>query len=166
MSEQPRIIELPDGARIMARVTRLDPPDDLFGAQAAGGAAGGSQGWGSEPAPPEVAYPGTPAPAAGVPGSRSPGADGPAAHGWENVGAWDTVVARVEGLGDIVTGVAHWLRDAAKDAAPDEWQVTFGVELAARPGKAVALLADGSVGANLSVTLTWRRESGPPQTGG
>ncbi|QMU71786.1 CU044_2847 family protein [Streptacidiphilus sp. P02-A3a] len=92
----------------------------------------------------------------------SPGAaGGGAAEEWEEVGAWDAVVARVEGLDDVVTGVARWVRDAAARAAPDEWQVTFGVTVAARPGKAVALLADGSLGANLSVTLTWKRESQP-----
>lgn len=40
--------------------------------------------------------------------------------------------------------------------------MTFGVELSAKPGKAVALLADGEAKANLSVTLTWRRADEAP----
>jgi hypothetical protein len=75
---------------------------------------------------------------------------------WENVGLWSDVTTRVEGLKSLVGGVAASVRDAAAAAKPDEWSVTFGVEVSAKPGKAVALLADAEAKANLSITLTWR----------
>ncbi|MGW7574257.1 CU044_2847 family protein [Streptomyces sp. NPDC054765] len=93
----------------------------------------------------------------------APGLDGPDdAYGadgeFEDVGAWDALGARVEGLREVIGGVAASVRQATERVAPHETSVTFGVELSAKPGKAVALLADGEAKANLSVTLTWRRE--------
>ncbi|MFG2135973.1 CU044_2847 family protein [Streptomyces sp. NPDC048650] len=79
---------------------------------------------------------------------------------FDDVGAWDTLGARVEGLREVVGGVAASVREAAASVAPHETSVTFGVEVSAKPGKAVALLADGEAKANLSITLTWRREDG------
>ncbi|CAL9336181.1 CU044_2847 family protein [Streptomyces sp. Tu 3180] len=75
---------------------------------------------------------------------------------WEDVGLWDEVTTRVEGLRSLVDGVATSVREAASAARPDEWSVTFGVEISAKPGRAVALLADGEAKGNLSITLTWR----------
>ncbi|WP_052230143.1 CU044_2847 family protein [Streptomyces sp. CT34] len=101
------------------------------------------------------------------------GLDGPDGAGWdgedgefEDVGAWDALGARVEGLREVIGGVAASVREAAEQVAPHETSVTFGVEVSARPGKAVALLADGEAKANLSVTLTWRREDGGGEGGG
>ncbi|MFJ9416172.1 CU044_2847 family protein [Streptomyces sp. NPDC101227] len=93
----------------------------------------------------------------------APGLDGwDAADGeFEDVGAWDALGARVEGLREVVGGVAASVRAATARVAPHETSVTFGVEVSAKPGKAVALLADGEAKANLSITLTWRREDGP-----
>ncbi|MEN2421842.1 CU044_2847 family protein [Streptomyces rimosus] len=76
---------------------------------------------------------------------------------YDDVGVWDALGARVEGLRELVGGVAASLRAATERVAPDETSVSFGVEVAAKPGRAVALLADGEAKANLSVTLTWRR---------
>ncbi|MGW7025007.1 CU044_2847 family protein [Streptomyces decoyicus] len=95
----------------------------------------------------------------------APGLDGPddmdGTNGeFEDVGAWDALGARVEGLREVIGGVAASVRRATERVAPHETSVTFGVELSAKPGKAVALLADGEAKANLSVTLTWRREDG------
>ncbi|MFI0784309.1 CU044_2847 family protein [Streptomyces lydicus] len=89
------------------------------------------------------------------------GADG-STDDFEDVGAWDALGARVEGLREVIGGVASSVRQAAARVAPDETSVTFGVELSAKPGKAVALLADGEAKTNLSVTLTWRRDGGAP----
>ncbi|MFH8571548.1 CU044_2847 family protein [Streptomyces sp. NPDC017993] len=86
----------------------------------------------------------------------------PDAGDFEDVGAWDALGARVEGLREVIGGVAASVRQATERVAPHETSVTFGVEVSAKPGKAVALLADGEAKANLSVTLTWRREDGPP----
>ncbi|SOE11214.1 hypothetical protein SAMN06272775_2226 [Streptomyces sp. 2323.1] len=77
---------------------------------------------------------------------------------FEDVGVWDALGARVEGLGEVIGGVAASVRQATGRVAPHETSVTFGVELSAKPGKAVALLADGGAKSNLSITLTWRRE--------
>ncbi|KAA6214028.1 hypothetical protein CP973_33290 [Streptomyces albofaciens JCM 4342] len=77
---------------------------------------------------------------------------------FDDVGLWDALGARVEGLRELVGGVATSLRAATERVAPDETSVSFGVEVAAKPGRAVALLADGEAKANLSVTLTWRRQ--------
>ncbi|MFI2237508.1 CU044_2847 family protein [Streptomyces chrestomyceticus] len=90
---------------------------------------------------------------------------------YDDVGAWEALGARVEGLRDLVGGVAASLREATERVAPDETSVTFGVEVAAKPGRAVALLADGEAKANLSVTLTWRKREMPeagtaPEQGG
>jgi hypothetical protein len=79
---------------------------------------------------------------------------------FEDVGAWEALGARVEGLREVIGGVAASVRQATERVAPHETSVTFGVEVSAKPGKAVALLADGEAKANLSVTLTWRREDG------
>ncbi|MEU8681573.1 CU044_2847 family protein [Streptomyces sp. NPDC048611] len=80
---------------------------------------------------------------------------------FEDVGAWDALGARVEGLREVIGGVAASVRQAAERVAPHETSVTFGVELSAKPGKAVALLADGEAKTNLSVTLTWRADRAP-----
>ncbi|MZD03477.1 hypothetical protein GTW43_00035 [Streptomyces sp. SID5785] len=96
--------------------------------------------------------------------------EGPAARGdadgsglydeddrFEDVGLWETLTTRVEGLGETVQGVARSVRAATRAVAPDETAVTFGIEVSAKPGKAVAVLADGEAKANLAITLTWRR---------
>lgn len=94
----------------------------------------------------------------------APGLDGTdPLHGdededFEDVGAWDALGARVEGLREVIGGVAASVRQATARVAPHETSVTFGVELSAKPGKAVALLADGEAKTNLSVTLTWRQD--------
>ncbi|MCQ4042835.1 CU044_2847 family protein [Streptantibioticus rubrisoli] len=86
---------------------------------------------------------------------------------YEDVGALDGVVARVQHLRGLITGVAASVRDAAAQAAPDEVSVEFGVELAVKSGAIVSVLADGESRAALTVTLTWRdrfgREPEPPR---
>ncbi|WP_310726601.1 CU044_2847 family protein [Streptomyces sp. N2A] len=102
----------------------------------------------------------------------APGLDGAdPRHGdedgdFEDVGAWDALGARVEGLREVIGGVAASVRQATARVAPHETSVTFGVELSAKPGKAVALLADGEAKTNLSVTLTWRQDRQPGQDHG
>ncbi|MFG2288629.1 CU044_2847 family protein [Streptomyces sp. NPDC048595] len=90
------------------------------------------------------------------------GLDDAVGEDFEDVGAWDALGARVEGLREVIGGVAGSVRQAAERVAPDETSVTFGVELSAKPGKAIALLADGEAKTNLSVTLTWRHDGGAP----
>jgi hypothetical protein len=75
---------------------------------------------------------------------------------YEDVGVWETVTTKVEGLKETVEGIARSVREATAAAAPDETAVTFGIEVSAKPGRAVAVLADGEAKANLSITLTWQ----------
>jgi hypothetical protein len=79
---------------------------------------------------------------------------------FEDTGALDALAARVSGLSDLVTGVGTAVLDAARSARPDEVSATFGIEIGVKPGRVVALLADGEAKGSVSVTLTWR--TGPP----
>ena len=78
---------------------------------------------------------------------------------YEDVGTLDHMAARIDQLNELVRGVGGAVLDAARAVRPDEISATFGVELAVKPGKAVALLADGEAKAALSITLVWRAES-------
>jgi hypothetical protein len=75
---------------------------------------------------------------------------------FEDVSAVDHMAARIDQLNELVRGVGSAVLAAARTVRPDEVSATFGVELAVKPGKAVALLADGEAKAALSITLTWR----------
>lgn len=82
---------------------------------------------------------------------------------YQDVGAIDHMAIRIDQLNELVRGVGGAVLDAARAVRPDEVSATFGVELALKPGKAVALLADGEAKAALSITLTWRGDpSGAP----
>ncbi|MGW0531607.1 CU044_2847 family protein [Streptomyces sp. NPDC003032] len=74
----------------------------------------------------------------------------------EDVGVLDSAVAKVEELGELIRGVGGTVLDAAAAARPDEASVTFGVELSAKPGKVIAVLAEGEAKASVQVTLTWQ----------
>ncbi|MEV6508911.1 CU044_2847 family protein [Streptomyces sp. NPDC051642] len=78
---------------------------------------------------------------------------------YEDVGALDHMAARIDQLNELVSGVGGAVLAAARAVRPDEVSATFGVELAMKPGRAVALLADGEAKAALSITLTWRGDS-------
>ncbi|MGV9901251.1 CU044_2847 family protein [Streptomyces sp. NPDC003388] len=75
----------------------------------------------------------------------------------EEVTALDTLMERVDSVQRVIRSVGTSVLEAAREAAhPDEVSVSFGVELAAKSGKAIAFLADGEAKAALNVTLTWR----------
>lgn len=76
------------------------------------------------------------------------------------MGALDHLTARVDQLNELVSGIGSAVLESARAARPDEVSATFGIELAVKPGKAVALLADGEAKAAISVTLTWRPRAG------
>ncbi|MGW2182429.1 CU044_2847 family protein [Streptomyces sp. NPDC001732] len=73
----------------------------------------------------------------------------------------DRVQARVEGLHGVVTSVARSLAEPLRSVRPDEVNVEFGIELTAKAGKVVGLLADGEAKGSIKVTLTWNG-GGPP----
>ncbi|WP_345962396.1 CU044_2847 family protein [Streptomyces sp. BRB040] len=88
----------------------------------------------------------------------------------EDVGFTEAAVAKVERLQELITGVGSSVLSAARAAGPSEAAITFGVELTAKEGLAVAVLARGETKASLEVTLTWQfdRPGGQAdgQTGG
>lgn len=67
----------------------------------------------------------------------------------------DQVQARVESLTGVVTSVARSLAEPLRAVRPDEVSVEFGIELTAKAGKVVGLLADGEAKGAIKVTLTW-----------
>ncbi|WP_327369818.1 CU044_2847 family protein [Streptomyces sp. NBC_01217] len=73
----------------------------------------------------------------------------------------DQVQARVESLQAVVTSVARSLAEPLRAVRPDEVSVEFGIELTAKAGKVVGLLADGEAKGGIKVTLTWSG-GGPP----
>ncbi|MFD4778819.1 CU044_2847 family protein, partial [Streptomyces sp. NPDC058427] len=73
----------------------------------------------------------------------------------------DRVQARVESLQSVVTSVARSLAVPLRAVRPDEVSVEFGIELTAKSGKVVGLLADGEAKGAIKVTLTWNG-GGPP----
>ncbi|MFD9986141.1 CU044_2847 family protein [Streptomyces massasporeus] len=79
---------------------------------------------------------------------------------YTDTGFSETFTARVEGLTELVRGVAATMREATAAVAPDEVSVAFGVELAAKAGRVVSVLAEGETKASVVVTLTWRGGGG------
>ncbi|TWG05648.1 hypothetical protein FHX80_114127 [Streptomyces brevispora] len=73
----------------------------------------------------------------------------------------DQVQARVESLQGVVTSVARSLAVPLRAVRPDEVSVEFGIELTAKAGRIVGLLADGEAKGAIKVTLTWNG-GGPP----
>jgi hypothetical protein len=148
-SSLPQRVTLPDGTEVWVRAT---PLDEHVAREARAGAG------------PRVPAPGGVREDAGpdaVPDDRDAGPD--ADDELEDVADWGRLTSRLAGLGPLVGGVAATVRAATAAAAPHEVSVTFGVEISAGPGKAIALLADAKTTAQLSVTLSW--QSGSPPAG-
>jgi hypothetical protein len=82
---------------------------------------------------------------------------------YTDTGFTDRVEAQVESLHSVITGVARSLAGPLRAVRPDEVSVEFGIELTAKAGKVVGLLADGEAKAGITVTLTWN--GGPPPPG-
>ncbi|MGW4222187.1 CU044_2847 family protein [Streptomyces bauhiniae] len=82
---------------------------------------------------------------------------------YTDTGFHERVEASVESLHSLITGVARSLSGPLSAVRPDEVSVEFGIELTAKAGKVVGLLADGEAKAALTVTLTWN--GGPPESG-
>ncbi|MFG3252965.1 CU044_2847 family protein [Streptomyces sp. NPDC048172] len=81
---------------------------------------------------------------------------------FDDVGTRDQLLARAQQLNEVISGVGSAVVEAARAAGPDEVSATFGVELAVRPGRALAaVIADGEAKASVTVTLTWRPGAQP-----
>ncbi|MER7841835.1 CU044_2847 family protein [Streptomyces sp. NPDC096040] len=81
-----------------------------------------------------------------------------------DTGFAERVEATVESLNSLVGGVARSLAEPLRAVRPDEVSVEFGIELTAKAGKVVGLLADGEAKAAITVTLSWKG-GGPPEPG-
>ncbi|WP_262007385.1 CU044_2847 family protein [Streptomyces sp. FIT100] len=77
-----------------------------------------------------------------------------------DTGFADRVTAQMESLHDLVGGVARSIGGALGSVSPDEVSVEFGIELTAKAGRVVGLLADGEAKGAIKVVLTW--QGGPP----
>ncbi|MFJ8820614.1 CU044_2847 family protein [Streptomyces sp. NPDC102467] len=73
----------------------------------------------------------------------------------QDIGLLDGAAVKVEQLGELVRGVGQSVLDAARAAGPDQAEITFGVELTAKSGGALAVLASGEAKASIQVTLGW-----------
>lgn len=74
----------------------------------------------------------------------------------EDVGFVENATAKVQQLQRLITEVGASVLEAAAAAKPDEASVSFGVELTAKSGVALAVLAAGEAKASVQVTLTWK----------
>lgn len=74
---------------------------------------------------------------------------------FSDVGAGQQVAARVEDLKELVGSVARSLAGPLRAVRPDEVTVEFSIELTAKPGKVVGLIADGEAKGGITVTLGW-----------
>jgi hypothetical protein len=81
--------------------------------------------------------------------------------GFADTGFADQLAARVESLKGLITGVAASVAAGARAVSPDEVSVSFGIELTARSGRIIGLLADGEAKGAITVTLTW--QGAPPE---
>lgn len=79
---------------------------------------------------------------------------------YTDTGFGERIEAQVESLQSVITSVARSLAAPLRAVRPDEVSVEFGIELTAKAGKVIGLLADGEAKAGLTVTLTWN--GGPP----
>ncbi|MEU5973253.1 CU044_2847 family protein [Streptomyces sp. NPDC047315] len=82
----------------------------------------------------------------------------------EDVGFVENATAKVQQLHQLITDVGASVLRAAAAAGPDQASVTFGVELTAKSGAALAVLASGETKASVQVTLVWQLKDQPEST--
>lgn len=80
---------------------------------------------------------------------------------YQDSGVGDRVADMAGGLADAVRGVVRSLRLGLSAAVPQQVTVEFGIELAAKSGQVIGLIADGGGKAAINVTLTWSERSEP-----
>ncbi|MHA4817274.1 CU044_2847 family protein [Streptomyces aculeolatus] len=160
-SNLPQRVTLPDGTEVWVRATPLDErvaAGTRAGVPAPGGSRAGAEADARPRTRPDAGQQFDPDADPDVGPDVGPGVDpGPDADDdLEPVADWGRLTSRLAGLTPLVGGVAASVRAATAAAAPHEVSVTFGVEISAGTGKAIALLADANTTAQLSVTLTWQ----------
>jgi hypothetical protein len=85
----------------------------------------------------------------------------PRRSSYVDAGLGDRIATQMASLKGLIAGVAASVAAGTRAARPDEVSVSFGIELAARGGKVVSVLADGEAKAAITVTLTW--QGAPPE---
>jgi len=81
----------------------------------------------------------------------------------QDVGLADTAAALVQsgqvaGFNETVHGIVASVRQALEKCRPDAFTVEFGIELSARSGKALSVLAEAGGTAHIKVTASWAGE--------
>lgn len=69
---------------------------------------------------------------------------------------------RVPGFAETIRGIIASIHEAVDDHRPDSLTVEFGVELTARTGAVVSVLAEGGGTAHVKVTASWGRQDTQP----
>jgi Trypsin-co-occurring domain 1 len=80
----------------------------------------------------------------------------------EDVSAFSEVLD-FRGLTSSVAEVATAMTDALRRAAPDEGEVTFGIDATVETGKLTSLIVKGGGTATFQVRLLWKK-AGPPSS--
>ena len=100
---------------------------------------------------------------AAEPAAANGQAAGPADVGLAQRTASSVEVLRLEGFADTVRGVVTSVRQALDEHRPDSLSVEFGIEIAARAGRLLSVLAEVGATAQIRVTASWdRREAAVP----
>jgi Trypsin-co-occurring domain 1 len=91
-----------------------------------------------------------------------PAAAGERADGPADVGLGERIAPAVEalrlpGFADTVRGVVTSVRQALDEHRPDSLAVEFGIEIAARAGGLLSVLAEVGGAAQVKVTASWDR---------
>jgi len=69
---------------------------------------------------------------------------------------------RLRGFAETVRGVVASVWEALDEHRPDSLQVEFGIEIVARPGALLSVLAEVGGSAQVRVAASWdRRDAGP-----
>jgi len=67
--------------------------------------------------------------------------------------------AQLPGFAEAVRGVVTSVRQALDGCRPDDVTVDFGIQITARTGGALAVLAEAGGSAQLRVSVSWRRDT-------
>ena len=71
------------------------------------------------------------------------------------------VVVRLPGFTETVRGVVTSVREALDEYRPDSLAVEFGIEITARTGAVLSVLAEAGGTAQVKITASWDRHSTP-----
>jgi hypothetical protein len=101
-------------------------------------------------------------------GRDDPGEDGNGS-GAQDAGLRDHVEAVIQagklpGFTEAIRGVVTSVREALEEHRPDEFTVDFGIQITAKTGSALSVVAAGEGSAQIRVSATWRRD-GIPSSG-